>query len=141
MCEAVLVNGRPLTFVAVSSRTTVISMTICWSAGMSTPTEGSSMTRLVGVPVLTGVQGAEPETSRTARKRRSASESPSVSPSASISPSSSESASASPSAAPTVPSCRIYSIPAEARVFAIYGEIRVMPIQSETRVMPVPCVG
>jgi hypothetical protein len=71
---AVFVNERPLTLVAVSSSTTSISMTTCSPAGMSIPTAGSSITRLVAVPVLTGVQASLPEILLTLRKRRSAAE-------------------------------------------------------------------
>jgi hypothetical protein len=71
---AVLVKVRSTTFVAVFSSTTVISMTICSPAGMSIPLTGSSITRLVSLPVLTGVQDPEPEILLTLTKRRSAAE-------------------------------------------------------------------
>ena len=62
----------PATFVGVSSSTTVTSTTICSPAGMSMPIVGSSITRLVSVPLLTGVQEPEPEILLTLTKRRSA---------------------------------------------------------------------
>ena len=67
-----LVNVSPATFAAVSSSTTVISTTICSPAGISIPIVVSSMTRFVSVPVLTGVQDAEPAILLTPTKRRSA---------------------------------------------------------------------
>ena len=69
-----LVNARSATFVGVSSSTSVISTTICSPAGMSIPTLVSSITRLVGVPVLTGVQAPLPEILATLTKARSAAE-------------------------------------------------------------------
>ena len=65
-------NSSPLAFAGVFSSSTAISSTTCSPAGMSMPTAGSSMTRLVAVPVLTGVQGCEPEMRATLTKRRSA---------------------------------------------------------------------
>jgi hypothetical protein len=70
----VFVKARPATLVGVSSSTTVISRTICSPVGMSMPTVVSSITALVGVPVLMGVQGPEPEIFVTLRKRMSAAE-------------------------------------------------------------------
>jgi hypothetical protein len=67
-----LVNSSPAAFVAVASSTTVISTTTCSPAGMSIPIAGSSITRLVSLPVLTGVQAPEPAILVTPTKRRSA---------------------------------------------------------------------
>jgi hypothetical protein len=68
----VFVNWRPATFAAVFVSTTVISRTACWPAGMSIPFTGSSITRLVALPVFTGVHEPGPEIFVTLTNWRSA---------------------------------------------------------------------